>query len=145
MQPVYNNFFVATPEKPQWKITNFTAVSEQPSFTPSFSNVSCNAPVFKPTKMVYQPVNPCNVPQQCNGAFSMQSETYSSTYAGSSKCRSDTSSSEQFLPYGQAAQGQRQINQPGPKQVYEVPKHLISQLTAEELDICKQVEVLAFD
>ena len=30
----------------------------------------------------------------------MQSETYSSTYAGSSKCRSDTSGSEQFLPYG---------------------------------------------
>ena len=67
----------------------------------------------------------------------MQSETYSSTYAGSSKCRSETSSNEQFLPYGQAAVGQRQLNEAGPKQIYDVPQHLINKLSAEELDICK--------
>lgn len=33
------------------------------------------------------------------------SETFSSTYASSSCCRSETSTSEQFLPYGQAAFG----------------------------------------
>ena len=32
IKPAYNNFFVAAPEKPQWKITNFTAVTEQASF-----------------------------------------------------------------------------------------------------------------
>lgn len=37
------------------------------------------------------------------------------------------------------------IQQPVAKQVYEVPQHLASDLTAEELDICKQVEILAFD
>ena len=148
VQPSYNNFFVAAaPEKPQWKISNFTAVNEQPSFVPSFSNQSCNAPVFKPTNMVYKPVNACQAvqQQQCSAAYSMQSETYSSTYAGSSKCRSEISANEQFPLYAQAGHGQRQSNETGPKQIYDVPQHLIKSLSEDEIDICKQVEVLAFD
>jgi len=114
---------------------------QEPSFQPSLSNVY-NAPVFRPTNFVFQPTSKIQQPVQ--NTFAM-SDNYSSTYASSSQCRSETSATEQFLPYGSAAQGQRQINQPGAKQVYEVPQHLASQLSAEDLDICKQVDVLAFD
>ena len=62
------------------------------------------------------------------------SETFSSTYASSSQCRSETSGAEQFLPYGQAAFAQRQMRQPAMKR--DVPANLLIDLSDDELEIC---------
>jgi len=67
---------------------------------------------------------------------------HQSTLASSSQARSELSAGE-F--YGQPVLGQRQMRHTAAKQVSELPKQLANELSAEELDICKQVEVLAFD
>ena len=77
-----------------------------------------------------------------NAPFNM-SETYSSTHAGSSQCRSETSTSEQFMAYDQMAFDHRQMCQPVARR--EIPQNLLEVLSDEEIEICESVELLAFD